>query len=299
MSLPLTLAVLDGMVVTVADQTLVVPLTAIVETLQPKTGDVHALGGDARVIAIRGGFMPLIDVGQALGYRADAGRSDRRASRCWSKPKAARARAAGRRHPRPAPGGHQEPRGQLPAGARHRRRDHPGRRPRRADPRHRRHRRRSRTDGSPASNSFLQRQAERHDRDRSTQRQARPRELSPSASARRNSASTSCRCAKSAAGRRRRRCRSRPSYVRGVINLRGAVLPIVDLAARLGFAPTEPTPRHVIIVVQIGAQLVGLLVDAVSDILTVDRRPDPADAGRRLRHGQDLRARRAWRSTSA
>ena len=51
MSLPLTLAVLDGMVVKVADQTLVVPLTAIVETLRPKAGDVHALGVNARVIA--------------------------------------------------------------------------------------------------------------------------------------------------------------------------------------------------------------------------------------------------------
>src|SRR5260221_12200767 len=60
-----------------------------------------------------------------------------------------------------------------------------------------------------------------------------------------------------------------PSYVRGVINLRGAVLPIVDLAARLGFAMSEPTARHVIIVAQVGAQVVGLLVDAVSDILTV------------------------------
>jgi purine-binding chemotaxis protein CheW len=60
-----------------------------------------------------------------------------------------------------------------------------------------------------------------------------------------------------------------PAYVRGVINLRGAVLPIVDLAARLGFASAETTARHVIIVAQIGAQQVGLLVDAVSDILTV------------------------------
>ena len=50
MSLPLTLAVLDGMVVTVAGQTLVAPLTAIIETLQPKAGDVHSLGGHARVI---------------------------------------------------------------------------------------------------------------------------------------------------------------------------------------------------------------------------------------------------------
>jgi purine-binding chemotaxis protein CheW len=59
-----------------------------------------------------------------------------------------------------------------------------------------------------------------------------------------------------------------PPYVRGVINLRGAVLPIVDLAMRFGLGLTEPTPRSVIIVVHIHQQIVGLLVDAVSDILT-------------------------------
>jgi len=71
MSLPLTLAVLDGMVVSVNNQTLVAPITAIVETLQPKAEDVHSLGGHARVISIRGGFVPLIDIGMALGYRRD------------------------------------------------------------------------------------------------------------------------------------------------------------------------------------------------------------------------------------
>ena len=69
LSLPLTLAVLDGMVVTVAGQTLVVPLSAIVETLQPKAADVHGLGEKARVIAIRGSFIPLVDVGSVLSYR--------------------------------------------------------------------------------------------------------------------------------------------------------------------------------------------------------------------------------------
>jgi purine-binding chemotaxis protein CheW len=63
-----------------------------------------------------------------------------------------------------------------------------------------------------------------------------------------------------------------PAYVRGVINLRGVVLPIIDLADRLGFAPTEPTARHVIIVAQTGKHVVGLLVDAVSDIINM-----PAD----------------------
>jgi two-component system chemotaxis sensor kinase CheA len=59
------------MVVSVQGQTLVAPITAIVETLLPKAGDVHSLGGSARVIAIRDTYVPLIDVGMALGYRAD------------------------------------------------------------------------------------------------------------------------------------------------------------------------------------------------------------------------------------
>jgi len=58
-------------------------------------------------------------------------------------------------------------------------------------------------------------------------------------------------------------------FMRGVINLRGSVLPIIDLSARLGFGMTVPEARHVIIVVRTGAQEVGLLVDAVCDILSV------------------------------
>ena len=54
----------------------------------------------------------------------------------------------------------------------------------------------------------------------------------------------------------------------GVVNLRGAVLPIVDLAMQLGFPPTEPTARHAIIVVEFGRQVAGLLVDGVSEIFT-------------------------------
>ena len=54
-----------------------------------------------------------------------------------------------------------------------------------------------------------------------------------------------------------------------MINLRGAVLPIVDFAARLGFARTEPTNRHAILVAEIRGQSVGLLVEGVSEILTI------------------------------
>ncbi|HEX5379673.1 MAG TPA: chemotaxis protein CheW [Phenylobacterium sp.] len=60
-----------------------------------------------------------------------------------------------------------------------------------------------------------------------------------------------------------------PAFVKGVINLRGAVLPIVDLGARLGLATSEPTARHVIMVINQGARTLGLLVDAVSDIIDV------------------------------
>lgn len=59
-----------------------------------------------------------------------------------------------------------------------------------------------------------------------------------------------------------------PHYVAGVVNLRGTVLPVVDLAARLGWHATEPTVRHVIIVTQVAGQFRGLIVDSVSDIVT-------------------------------
>jgi purine-binding chemotaxis protein CheW len=61
-----------------------------------------------------------------------------------------------------------------------------------------------------------------------------------------------------------------PAYIRGVINLRGVVLPVVDLGMRLGLPGSEPTARHVIIVAQVGERAAGLLVDSVSDILSVD-----------------------------
>lgn len=73
-----------------------------------------------------------------------------------------------------------------------------------------------------------------------------------------------------------------PRHVCGVINLRGAVLPIVDLSLRLGMQATVPTARHVIIVMQLGHQLTGILVDAVSDILMLDQaqiQPTPEVSG--------------------
>lgn len=69
-----------------------------------------------------------------------------------------------------------------------------------------------------------------------------------------------------------------PSFMRGVINLRGTVLPVMDLAARLGLPPIETTERNVIIVVKCNDVMTGLLVDAVSDIIALtdeDMQPPP------------------------
>lgn len=69
-----------------------------------------------------------------------------------------------------------------------------------------------------------------------------------------------------------------PAYVRGVINLRGLIVPIFDLRARFGLGLTETTKTHVVIIVAVDSRTVGILVDAVSDIVTVssgDIRPVP------------------------
>jgi two-component system chemotaxis sensor kinase CheA len=76
LSLPLTLAVLDGMVVTTAGHTLIIPLGAILETLQPRATSMHALGNDLQLIFMRGSYVPLVDVGIALGYRNRPSESD-------------------------------------------------------------------------------------------------------------------------------------------------------------------------------------------------------------------------------
>src|SRR5438067_1838812 len=60
-----------------------------------------------------------------------------------------------------------------------------------------------------------------------------------------------------------------PDWVRGVINLRGVIVPILDLRARFGMAPTLPTPMHVVVIIQAAGRTMGILVDAVSDIIAI------------------------------
>jgi chemotaxis signal transduction protein len=75
-----------------------------------------------------------------------------------------------------------------------------------------------------------------------------------------------------------------PEYVKGVINLRGSVLPVIDLAARLGFKATEPTARHVIICP------LNLL-----SMLFLERRTRPWDAHRQRRSRRSATQTRSWR----
>jgi len=60
-----------------------------------------------------------------------------------------------------------------------------------------------------------------------------------------------------------------PHYIKGVINLRGTVVPVLDLRARFGMPETEYNQFSVIIVVSVGSKDVGLVVDAVSDVLNI------------------------------
>lgn len=68
MSLPLTLAVLDGMIVKEAGQTLVLPVSAVLETATLKPGDVYTIGKNNRVVKMRNQLIPIIDVGRQLGF---------------------------------------------------------------------------------------------------------------------------------------------------------------------------------------------------------------------------------------
>lgn len=67
LALPLTLAILDGMIVSVGNQTYVIPLTHIVESLRPQDSEVKAVGGGRQVLNVRGAFLPITPVGQQLG----------------------------------------------------------------------------------------------------------------------------------------------------------------------------------------------------------------------------------------
>ncbi|TCP41897.1 chemotaxis protein CheA [Rhodovulum marinum] len=70
-SLPLTLAVMDGMVIHAAGQTLVAPLSSVLETIRPRAQDVVPFGRQGRLLSIRGTYVPIVHLGHLLGFTAD------------------------------------------------------------------------------------------------------------------------------------------------------------------------------------------------------------------------------------
>jgi two-component system chemotaxis sensor kinase CheA len=77
LTLPLTLAVLDGMVVAVGAETLVLPLTHIIESLKPRPSEIQPFGSAGRLLNVRGSYVPLVNIAQLLGIadtvEADSG----------------------------------------------------------------------------------------------------------------------------------------------------------------------------------------------------------------------------------
>ena len=61
-----------------------------------------------------------------------------------------------------------------------------------------------------------------------------------------------------------------PAFIKGVINLRGTIVPIVDLRVKFNVGVVEYTPFTVTIILNVGGRVVGMVVDAVSDVLAID-----------------------------
>ncbi len=74
--LPLTLAVMDGFVISVSDQTMVIPISSILETIRPNPRDIHTVGTDSEVVSVRGSYVPIVDVAESLGLEHAGARNN-------------------------------------------------------------------------------------------------------------------------------------------------------------------------------------------------------------------------------
>lgn len=70
-TLPLTLAVMDGMIINVGGQTMVVPISSILETIRPNPADLSRIGLRGELLRIRGAYVPIIDLAERLGHPHD------------------------------------------------------------------------------------------------------------------------------------------------------------------------------------------------------------------------------------
>ena len=75
-----------------------------------------------------------------------------------------------------------------------------------------------------------------------------------------------------------------PDFIKGVINLRGVIVPVLDLRIKFKLPQASYDEFTVVIILNVAGRVVGVVVDSVSDVLTLAVDTDPADAGIRLRH---------------
>jgi len=73
LTLPLTLAISDGMIVQVGDQSLVIPLAHVIESLRPNVADIKELGRQHQMLNVRGRFVPIVSLGMMTGARGMQG----------------------------------------------------------------------------------------------------------------------------------------------------------------------------------------------------------------------------------
>jgi purine-binding chemotaxis protein CheW len=78
-----------------------------------------------------------------------------------------------------------------------------------------------------------------------------------------------------------------PAHVAGLVQVRGRVVPVVDLRIRFGLPPIERTIDHRVVIVQVGARIAGLLVDHAREVLQLDETTFEA-ASDLIRHGRNL-----------
>ena len=125
LALPLTLAVMDGMVIRVGQETYVMPMSAIVECLRPPASDIHNLIGTPGMLRLRGNLVPLVQLSELLDIGVTPSAGDERVVIITDAGEGAHFGIVVGRIVRPSAGRRQKHRGELRLRSRHRRRHHP------------------------------------------------------------------------------------------------------------------------------------------------------------------------------
>ncbi|HHY2851982.1 TPA: chemotaxis protein CheA [Enterobacter hormaechei subsp. oharae] len=217
--LPLTLAILDGMSVKVADEVFILPLNAVMESLQPREEDLHPLAGGERVLEVRGEYLPLVELWKV--FEVDGAKTEA------TQGIVVILQSAGRRYALLVDqliGQHQVVVKNLESNYR-------------------------KVPGISAATILGD-----------------------------GSVALIVDVSALQGLNREQRVANTPAFIKGVTNLRGVIVPIVDLRVKFSQGDVEYNDNTVVIVLNLGQRVVGIVVDGVSDVLslTADQiRPAP------------------------